>query len=65
MKVLLDYEYYLPRIDKLYLNTKEEFIVRKGVSARYPKLHKKQDLLEIAQIHIQHIFIILRMRYSS
>ena len=48
---VLDYEYYLPRIDKLYLNTKEEFIVRKGVSARYPKPpQKSEDLLEIAQI---------------
>ena len=48
---LLDYEYYLPRIDKLYLNTKEEFIVQKGVPARYPKPPQKSEgLLEIAQI---------------
>ena len=48
---VLDYEYYLPRIDKLYLNTKEEFIVKKGVSARNPKPpQKNEDLLEIAQI---------------
>ncbi len=48
---VLDYEYYLPRIDKLYLNTKEEFIVQKGVSARYPKPPQKSEgLLEIAQI---------------
>ena len=48
---VLDYEYYLPRIDKLYLNTKEEFIVQKGISARYPKPPQKSEgLLEIAQI---------------
>ena len=47
----LDYEYYLPRIDKLYLNTKEEFIVQKGISARYPKPPESNEgLLEIAQI---------------
>ena len=48
---VVSYEYYLPRIDKLYLNTKEEFIVQKGVSARYPKPPQKSEgLLEIAQI---------------
>ena len=48
---VVSYEYYLPRIDKLYLNSKEEFIVQKGVSARYPKPPQKSEgLLEIAQI---------------
>ena len=48
---VVNYEYYLPRIDKLYLNSKEEFIVQKGVSARYPKPPQKSEgLLEIAQI---------------
>ena len=48
---VISYEYYLPRIDKLYLNSKEEFIVQKGVSARYPKPPQKSEgLLEIAQI---------------
>ena len=50
---IVDYEYYLPRIDKLYLNTKEEFIVEQGVPARYPKPPKKNnDLLQIAQISL-------------
>ena len=48
---VVDYDYYLPRIDKLYLNTKEEFIVQKGIPARYPKPPQKTEgLLEIAQI---------------
>ena len=48
---VVDYEYYLPRIDKLYLDTKEQFIVEKGTSSRYPKPPKKNNsLLEIAQI---------------
>ena len=48
---VVNYEYYLPRIDKLYLNSKEEFVVQKGVSARYPKPPQKSEgLLEIAQI---------------
>ena len=48
---VVDYEYYLPRIDKLYLDTKEQFIVEKGTPSRYPKPPKKNNsLLEIAQI---------------
>ncbi len=42
---VVDYDYYLPRIDKIYLDTKENFIVEKGVSSRYPKPTKKKNLL--------------------
>ena len=48
---VVNYNYYLPRIDKLYLDTKEQFIVEKGTPSRYPKPPKKNNsLLEIAQI---------------
>ncbi len=50
---VVNYEYYLPRIDKLYLDTKEEFVVEQGIPARYPKPPKKNnDLLQIAQIRL-------------
>jgi len=50
---ILGYEYYLPRIDKLYLDRYGSFIVEKGVSSKYPKAPTKNDaLLEIATINL-------------
>ena len=50
---IIGYDYYLPRIDKLYLNKYGEFIVEKGVSAKFPKAPiKNDDLLEIATINL-------------
>ena len=50
---ILGYEYYLPRIDKLYLDKYGSFIVEKGVSSKYPKAPTKNDaLLEIATINL-------------
>ena len=50
---IVGYDFYLPRIDKLYLNKYGEFIVEKGISARSPKAPIKNDeLLEIATINL-------------
>ena len=50
---IIGYDYYLPRVDKLYLNKYGEFIVEKGISARFPKAPIKNDaLLEIATINL-------------
>ena len=50
---ILGYDYYLPRIDKLYLDKYGTFIVEKGVSAKWPKAPvKNDDLLEIATINL-------------
>ena len=49
----MGYDYYLPRIDKLYLDKYGTFIVEKGVSAKWPKAPvKNDDLLEIATINL-------------
>ena len=49
----MGYEFYLPRIDKLYLDKYGNFIVEKGISAKYPKAPTKNDaLLEIATINL-------------
>jgi len=49
---LLGYEFYLPRIDKLYLDKFENLIVSKGVSAKDPKASPSNDqsLMELATI---------------
>jgi len=45
--------YYLPRIDKVYLDTNGNFIVDKGVSAKSPKPpSKKSELLELCTIEL-------------
>jgi len=50
---IIGYEYYLPRIDKLYLDRYGSFIVEKGISSKYPKAPTKNDaLLEIATINL-------------
>lgn len=49
---LLGFDFYLPRIDKLYLDKFENLIVSKGVSAKDPKasLSNDQSLMELATI---------------
>ena len=50
---IIGYDYYLARIDKLYLNKYGQFIVEKGISSRFPKAPIKNDaLLEIATINL-------------
>jgi hypothetical protein len=49
---LLGFDFYLPRIDKLYLDKFENLIVSKGVSAKDPKASPSNDqsLMELATI---------------
>lgn len=48
---LIGYEYYLGRIDKLYVNKFGDLSLQKGVSARFPKPpSKNDDVMEIATI---------------
>jgi hypothetical protein len=48
--ITLSYSYYLPRIDRIYLNTNGEFIISKGVPSDFPELSQQlDDALEIAQ----------------
>ena len=50
---MLGYEYYLPRIDKLYLDKFGKFILEKGKSSKYPKPPVKNDaLMQIATINL-------------
>jgi len=50
---LLGYEYYLPRIDKVYLDKTGNFILEKGISSRDPKAPDKNDaVMEIATIKL-------------
>ena len=48
---LIGYDYYLPRIDKLYVNKFGVLLLQKGVSAKSPKPPtKNDDVMEIATI---------------
>ena len=50
---MVGYDYYLPRIDKLYLDKFGKFILEKGVSSKYPKAPVKNDaLMQIATINL-------------
>jgi hypothetical protein len=50
---LLGYEYYLARIDKLYLDKTGTFIVERGISSKTPKAPSKSDaIMEIATIKL-------------
>lgn len=49
----IGYDFYLPRIDRLYLSRKGEFIIEKGVSSKFPKPPVKNDaMMEIATISL-------------
>jgi len=50
---IIGYSYYLPRIDKIYLNKLGEFIVEKGTSSRDPKPPIiADDVMELATIFL-------------
>jgi hypothetical protein len=50
---LVGYNYYLPRIDKLYLDKFGKFILEKGISSKDPKEPNKNDaVMEIATIKL-------------
>ena len=50
---LLGYDYYLARIDKLYLDKNKKFILEKGISSNNPKAPDKNDaVMEIATIKL-------------
>ena len=51
---LLGYDFYLPRIDRVYLDKFGSVIVRKGVSAADPEPPSNEDgdLMQIAQINL-------------
>ena len=53
-------------MDKVYLDILGNFVVEKGISSKNPKPPSKRgDFLELATIHILHIFIIHLMRVLS
>ena len=51
---LVGYDFYLPRIDKLYLDKFGNFILSRGISARRPKepVVNDTDLMELATINL-------------
>ena len=50
---LIGYDYYLARIDKLYLDRNKNFILEKGISSNTPKEPDKNDaVMEIATIKL-------------
>jgi hypothetical protein len=50
---LVNYNFYLGRIDKVYLDSYGSFVVEKGISSTNPKEpYKSGDLLEIASISL-------------
>ena len=50
---LIGYDYYLPRIDKLYLDKFGTFIIERGISSEDPKEPNKNDaVMEIATIKL-------------
>ena len=50
---MVGYDYYLPRIDKLYLDKFGKFILEKGISSKYPKPPVKNDaLMQVATINL-------------
>jgi hypothetical protein len=61
---LIGYNYYLPRIDKIYLDTFGNFIVQKGISGINPKVPSNNNpdgLMDLGTILFQHIFTIQTM----
>lgn len=52
--ITVGYEYYLPRIDKLFLNKYGKFVYKKGLSAESPKtpINGDDKLMEIASINL-------------
>ena len=49
----VSYDFYLPRIDRLYLDKNGNFVLEKGISATNPKAPTKSDaMMEIATIQL-------------
>ena len=49
----LGYEYYLPRIDKVYLNKLGEFVYEKGISSPDPKPPvRTEDVMELGTVNL-------------
>jgi len=49
--ILLNYDFYLPRIDRIYVNKESNFVIQKGAPDENPKPPQAlDDSLEIAQI---------------
>ena len=44
---IIGYEYYLPRIDKIFLNSQGNFVVEKGISSKTPKAPIISDSLSM------------------
>jgi hypothetical protein len=50
---ILSQNFYLPRIDKVYLTTTGEFLVDKGISSKNPEEPKtREDMLELSTINL-------------
>ena len=50
---IIGYDYYLPRIDKVYLNKFGDFIYEKGISSSNPKEPvRNDDLMELATLKL-------------
>jgi hypothetical protein len=51
--IILNYDFYLPRIDKIFLNKESEFVIQKGIPDENPKSPQLvEDSLEIAEIFL-------------
>jgi hypothetical protein len=51
--IILNYNFYLPRIDKIFVNKESEFIIQKGIPDENPKSPQLiEDSLEIAEIFL-------------
>ncbi|MGA1048120.1 MAG: DUF4815 domain-containing protein, partial [Minisyncoccia bacterium] len=51
--IVLDYYFYLPRIDKIFLNKESSFVIQRGVPDENPKPPQiVEDSLEIAEIFL-------------
>lgn len=51
--IVLDYNFYLPRIDKIFLNKESSFVIQRGVPDENPKPPQiVEDSLEIAEIFL-------------
>jgi hypothetical protein len=51
--IILNYNFYLPRIDKIFLNKESEFTVQQGIPDENPKAPQKiEDALEIAEVFL-------------
>jgi hypothetical protein len=51
--IILNYNFYLPRIDKIFVNKESEFTVQKGIPDENPKAPQTiDDALEIAEVFL-------------